>query len=147
MIFFPLGEISALISTFHPASCFYCKFLCIVIGTVQLLSHVWIFAIPWTEAHQASLSFTVSWSSFKFMSIESVMLSNHPLLCCPLLLLSSVFPNIRVFSNNLAFHIRCSMYWNFSFSISPSNEYSGLIPFKIGWFDLPVVEGTLKSLL
>ena len=80
------------------------------------------------------------------MSIESVMLSNHLLLCRPLLLLSSVFANIRVFSNNLAFHIRCSMYWSFSFSISPSNEYSGLIPFKIGWFDLPVVEGTLKSL-
>ena len=105
VIFFPLGEISVLISTFHPASCFDCKFLCIVIGTVQLLSHVWIFAIPWTEAHQASLSFTVSWSSFKFMSIESVMLSNHSLLCCPLLLLSSVFPSTRVFSNESDLHI------------------------------------------
>ena len=90
--FFPLGEFSAFISSFHPSSCFDCKFLSIVIVTVQLLSHVWVFAILWTEAHQASLSFTISWSLFKFMSVESVMLSSHLLLCCPLLLCLQSFP-------------------------------------------------------
>ena len=104
--FFSMGEFSALISTFHPASCYDCKFLSIVIITVQLLSRFWIFAIPWTEAHQASLSFTISWSLFKFMSIESFMLSNHLLLCFPLLFLSSVFPRIRGFSKESALHIK-----------------------------------------
>ena len=90
---------------------------------------------------------TISRSLLKFMSIESVMLSNHISLCCPLLLLPSIFPSIRVFSNELALHIRWPKYWSFSFSISPSNEYSALIPFRIDWFDLFAVQGTLKILL
>ena len=102
--------------------------------------------IPWTAAHQASLSFTISQSLLKFMSIELLMLSNHLILCCPLCLLSSIFPSIRVFSNKLAICIRWPKYWSFSFSISPSYEYSGLISFRINWFDL-TVQGTLKSLL
>ena len=101
---------------------------------------------PWTAAHQAPLSSTIAWSLFKFMSIESVMPSNHLILCCPLLLLPSIFPNIRVFSNELALHIRWLKYWSFNFSISPSNEYSGLISFRMDWFDLFAVQGTLKSL-
>ena len=112
---------------------------------VQLLSHVWLFAIPWTTAHQASLSIANSQSLLKLMSIESVMPSNHLILCHPLLLLPSVFPIIRVFSNELALHIRWPKYW--SFSIGPSNEYSGLISFWIDWFDLLTVQGTLRSIL
>ena len=103
--------------------------------------------IPWTVAHQASLSLTISQSLPKLMSIESVMLSNHLILCHPLLLLSSIFASIQVFSNESAVHIKWPKYWSFSFSISPSNEYSGLISFKIDWFDLLAVQGTLKSLL
>ena len=114
---------------------------------VQLLSRVRLFVIPWTAAHQASLSITNSQSFLKLMSIESAMPSNHLILCSPLLLLPSVFPSIRVFSNESALHIRWPKYWSFSFSISPSNEYSGLISFRIGWFDLLAVQGTLKSLL
>ena len=102
---------------------------------------------PWTATHQASLSITNSWSSLKPMSIESVMPSNHPILCYPLLLLPSIFPSIRVFSNESVLHIRWPKYWSFSFSISPSNEYLGLISFRMGWFDLLAVHGTLKSLL
>ena len=119
------------------------------VAVVQSLSHVWFFAIPWTAAHQASLSFTISWSLLKLMSIESVMSFNHFVFCCPLLLLllPSVFPRTRVFSDELALHIKWPKYWNFSFSISPSNEYSGLISFRIDWFDLLAVQGTLKSLL
>ena len=98
-------------------------------------------------AHQASLSFTISWNLPKLMSIELVMPSNHFIRCCPLLLLPSIFLSIRVFSNELAFYIRWPKYWSFSFSIRPSNEYSGLISFRIDWFDLPAVQGTLKSLL
>ena len=101
---------------------------------------------PWTAAHQASLSFTNSRSLLKLMSITSVMPSNHRILCHPLLLLPSVFPSIRVFSNESVLHIRWPKYWSFSFSISPSNEYSGLISLKIDWFDLFAVQGTLKSL-
>ena len=101
---------------------------------------------PWTAAHQASLSFTISQSVRQLMSIELVMPSNHLVLCCPLPLLPSIFPSIRVFSNELPLHIRWPKYWSFSFSINPSNEYSGLIPFRIDWFDL-AVQGTLKSLL
>ena len=97
--------------------------------------------------HQTSLSFTISWSLLKPMSIELMMLSNHLILCCPLLLLPSVFPSIRVFSSELAFHIRWPKYWIFSFSISPSSEYSELISLRIDWFDLLAVQGTLKSLL
>ena len=100
-----------------------------------------------TPAHQASLSITNSWSLLKIMSIESVMPSNHLILCRPLLLLLSIFPSIRVISKESALHIRWPKYWSFSFSISPSNEYSGLISFKIDWFDLLAVQGTLKSLL
>ena len=101
---------------------------------------------PWTAAHQASLSFTNSRSLLKLMSIASVMPSNHRILCHPLLLLPSVFPSIRVFSNESVLHIRWPKYWSFSFSISPSNEYSGLISLKIDWLDLLAVQGTFKSL-
>ena len=114
---------------------------------VQLLSLVQLFVTPWNAARQASLSFTISWSLLKLMSIELVMPSNHLFLCHSLLLLPSVFSNIRVFSNELALHIRWPNYWSFSFSISPSNEYSGLISFRNDWFDLLAVQGTLKSLL
>ena len=111
------------------------------------LSHVQLFANPWTAALQGSLSFTNSQSLLKLMSIESVMPSNHLILCCPLLLLPSIFPSTRVFSSELVLHIRWPKYWSFSFSISPSNEYSGLISFRIDWLDLLVVQRTLKSLL
>ena len=100
---------------------------------------------PWTAACQASLSFTISWSLLKLMSIESVMPSNHLILCCPLLLLPSIFPSIRVFSSESALHIRWPKYWSFSFSISPSNEYSELISFRIDWFDRLAVHGTQES--
>ena len=112
---------------------------------VQLLSRVRLFETPWTSACQASLSFTIFQSLLKLMSIESVMPSNHLVLYHPLLLLPSVFPSIRVFSNELGIHIWWPKYW--SFSISPSSEYSGLISFKMDWFDLLAVQGTLKSLL
>ena len=116
------------------------------IVVVQLLSHVQLFVTPCTVACQASLAFTISLSLLKFMSIESVMSSNHLILCCPLLLLPLIFPSIRVFSNESALHIRWPKDWNFSFSISPFNEYSGLSSFRIDWFDLLAVPGTLKSL-
>ena len=101
---------------------------------------------PWTAACQASLSITISRSLLKLMSIESVMPSNHFILCCPLLLPTSIFPSIRVFSNESVLHIRWPKYWSFSFSISPSNEYSGLISFRMDWLDLLAAQGTLKSL-
>ena len=104
-------------------------------------------ATPWTAGHQVSLSITNSWSLLKLMSIQSVMPSNHLILCHPLLLLPSIFPSIRVFSNELASRIRCLKYCSFSFSISPSKDYSGLISFRIDWFDLLTVQGTLKNLL
>ena len=106
-----------------------------------------LFATPWTAACQASLSFTISRSLLKCMSVESVMAFDHLIFCHPLLLLLSIFPNIRVFSNESILCIRWPKYWSFSFSISPCNEYSGLISFRINWFDLLVVQGTLKSLL
>ena len=118
-----------------------------LIQSVQLLSSVRLFVTPWTAARQASLSITNSQSSLKLMSIESVMSSNHLILYCPLLLLPLIFPSIGVFSNEWVFCIRWPKYWSFSFSISPSNEYSGLISFMMGWLDLLVVQGTLKSLL
>ena len=105
------------------------------------------FATLWTSACQVSLSFTISKSLLKLLSIESGVPSNHPILCHPFPLLHSIFPIIRVLSNNLALHIRWPKYWSFGFSISPSNEYSGLISFKIDWFDILSVQGTLKSLL
>ena len=118
-----------------------------VLSLVQSLSRVWLFATPWTTAHQASLSITNSQSPSKPMSIELVMPSNHLILCGPLLLLPSIFPSIRVFSSESALCIRWPKYWSFSFNISPSNEYSGLISFRMDWLDLLAVQGTLKSLL
>ena len=120
--------------------------LCYHHCVVQSLSCVWIFAAPWTAARRASLSITNSRSSPKPMSIESVMPSNHLILCHPLLLPPSIFPSIRVFSNESVLHIRWPKYWSFSFSISPANEYSGLISFRMDWLDLLAVQGTLKSL-
>ena len=119
----------------------------LTVVVVQLLRHVWLFVTPWNAAHQGSLSFTISWHLFKFISIESVMLFNHLILNRSLLLLPLIFPSIRVFSDESVLCIRWPKYWNFSFSISPSNEYSGLISFRIDWFDLLVAQGTLKSLL
>ena len=118
-----------------------------LISSVQSLSHVQLFATPRTTAHQASLSITNSRSLLKLMSIQSVLLSNHLILCHLLLLLPSIFPSIRVFSNESVLHIRWPKYLSFSFSISPPNEYSGLISFTIDWFDLLAVQGTLKTLL
>ena len=115
-------------------------------SSVQLLSHVRLFSTPWTAACQTSLSITNSWSLLKLMFIESVMPSNHFILCCPLLLPPSIFPSVRVFSNESVLHIRWPKYWSFSFSIGPSNEYSGLISFRMDWLDL-AVQGTPKSLL
>ena len=115
--------------------------------SLQLLSYVWLFVTPWTAACQAFLSFTISWSLLKLMSIESVMPSNHLILCCPLLLLLSIFPSIRVFSSESSLHIRWPKYWSFHFNISPSNAYLGLISFRMDWFELLAVQGTLKSLL
>ena len=116
-------------------------------SSVQSLSRVQLFAIPWTAASQASLSFTISWSLFKLMSIELVMPSNHIILSHPFLLLPSIFPSIMVFSSESVLHIRWPKYWSFSFSISHSNEYSGQISFRMDWLDLLAVQGTLKSLL
>ena len=118
----------------------------VVVVVFQLLTCVQLFATPWTAARQASLS-TISWSLLRLMSIESAMPSNHLTLCRPLLLLPSVFPSIRVFFSESVLHIRWPKYWSFSFSIGPSNEYSGLFSFRIDWLDLLVVQGTLKSLL
>ena len=115
------------------------------VDVVQLLRHVQLSATQWTAALQASLSSTISWSLLKLISIESVITSNHLILCHSLLLLPSIFPSIRVFSNESALHIRWPKHW--SFSISPSNEYSGLISFRMDWLDLLAIQGTLKSLL
>ena len=117
-----------------------CKF-----SSVQLLRCVRLFATPWTAALQASLSIINSQSLLKLMSIELVMPSNHLILCCPLLLSPSIFPSIRVFSNESALHIRWPKYWSFSFSTSPSNEHPGLISFRMDWLELLVVQGTLNS--
>ena len=117
--------------------------LCLLVAVVQLLNHVQLFVTPWTSVCQASLSFTISGSLLKLMSIESVMPSDHLILCCPLLLLPSVFPSTRVFSNELTPCIRWPKYCRFSFSSNSFNEYSELISFRIDWFDLPEVQGTL----
>ncbi|KAB0337235.1 hypothetical protein FD755_025686 [Muntiacus reevesi] len=117
------------------------------ISSVQSLSHVRLFVTPWTAAHQASLSIINSRSLLKLMSIELVRPSNHLILCHPLLLPPSIFPSLRVFSNESALRIRWPKYWSFSFNISPSSEYSGLISFGMDWLDLLAVQGTLKSLL
>ena len=118
-------------------------FVCRHVGPSEQL----LFVTPRTAAHQASLSFTISWSLHKLMSIESVMPSNHLILCHPLLLLPSILSSIRVFSSEYILYIRWPKYWSFNYSISPSNEYSGLISFRIDWFHLLAVQGTLKSLL
>ena len=125
------------ISLWHRNGSFFC---CLVFSRVRL------FATPWTAAHEASLSFTISWSLLKLMSIESVLPSNHLVLCCPLLL-PSIYPSIKVFSNELALCIMWPKYWSFSFNFHPSREYSGLISFRIDWFDLLAVQGTLKKSL
>ena len=114
---------------------------------VPLLSHVPLSVTPWNGTRQPSLSFTVPWSLLKLISTESVMPSKHLILCCPLFLLPLIFPSIRVFSSESVLCIRWPKYWSFCFSISPSNEYSGLISFRIDWFNIPAVQGTLKSLL
>ena len=126
-----------------------CRYLekSFTLSSVQSFSHVRLFATPWTAAHQASLSLTISWSLLKLMSVESVMSSNHLILCHPLLLLPSIPPSIRVFSNESALRIRWPKYWSFSFNISPSSEHPGLIFFRMDWLDLLAVQGTLKSLL
>ena len=116
-------------------------------SSVQSLSHVWLCVTPWTAARQASLSITNSQRLLKLMSIESMMPSNHIMLCHPLLLPPSIIPSIRVFSNESVLRIRWPKYWSFSFSISPSNEYSGLISFRMDWLDLLAVQGVLKRLL
>ena len=116
-------------------------------SSVQLLSRVWLFVTPWATACQAFLSITNSQSLLTLMPIESVMPSNHLILCCPFLLSPSIFPSIRVFSNESVLCIRWPKYWSFSFSISPSNEYSGLIFIRMDWLDLLAVQGTLESLL
>ena len=132
---------------FSNLDAFYLFFLPFCTGSVQSLSCVQLFATPWIAACQASLSISNSLSLFKLMSIELVMPSNHLILCHPLLLLPSIFPSIRVFLDESALSIRWPKYWSFSFSISPSNEYSGLISFRIDWFDLFAIQGTLRSLL
>ena len=116
-------------------------------SSVQFFSRILLFVTPWTAAHQTCLSITNSWSLLKFMPIESVMPSNHLILCHSPLLLPSIFPSIRGFSNGSALHIRWLRYWSFSFNISPSNEYSGLLSFRVDWLDLLAIQGTLKSLL
>ena len=120
----------------------YCKF-----RSVQSLGRVWLFVTPWTAARQASRSITNSWSLLKLMCIDSVVLSNHLILCHPLFLLPSIFSSIRVFTNESVLCIRWSKYWSFGFRISPSNEYAGLISFRMDWLDLLAVQRTLKSLL
>ena len=118
-----------------------------VVVVVQLLSRVWLFATRWTAAWQPSLSFPIFQGLLKLMSSESVMPSNNLILCHPLLLLPSIFPSIRVFSNESILHTRWPKYWSFSFNISPSNEYPGLVSFRMDWLDLLAVQGTLKSFL
>ena len=124
------------------------KISCIKIYySVQLLSHVRLFATPWIIARQASLSITNSWRSLKLMSVKSVMPSSHLILCCPLLLLPPIPPSIGVFSNESTLRMRWPKYWSFSFSITPSSEHPGLISFRMDWLDLLAVQGTCKSLL
>ena len=126
---------------------FTTKMLSVQFSSLRSLSRVRLFVTPWTAALQASLSITNSWSLLKLMSFESVMPSNHLILCHLLLLPPSIFPSIRVFSNESVLHIRWPKYWSFSFSMSPSNEYSGLISFRMNWLDFLAVQWTLKSLL
>ena len=126
---------------------FHWNIMIVQFSSLQSLSRVWLHVTPWTAARQASISITNSWRPPKPMSIKSVMPSNHLILCHPLLLLPSVSPSIRVFSNESVLHIRWPKYWSFSFNISPFNEHPGLISFRMDWLDLLAVQGTLKSLL
>ena len=135
------------VKNFRPKLSRYTSLQNIQFSSVQLLSHVWLFATPWTEAHQASLSITNSRRLPKFMSIELVMWTNCLILCHPLILLPSIFPSLGVFLNESVLHIRWPKYWSVSFSISPSNEHPGLISFRMDWLDLLEFQGTLKSLL
>ena len=133
---------------YQTRACFFLKLICSVpFSSVQSLSHVQLFETQWTTGRWASLSITSSWSLPKLKSIESVMPSNHLVLCHPFLLVPSIFPKIRVFSNESALCIRWPKDWSFSFNISPSNEHSGLISFRMDWLDLLAVQGTLKSVL
>ena len=127
--------------------CRECRHWLLNTVVAQSLCPAQLFATPWTAACQASLPFTISWSLLKLMSIESVMPSNHLILCCPLLLLPPILPSIRIFSTESVLCMRCPKYWSFSFSISPSNEYSGLISFMMDWLELLAVQGTLNSFL
>ena len=131
----------------NPFSTISTQYSYILFSSVQLLSRVWLFATLWTLAHQTSLSITNSGTPPKPMSIESVIPSNHLMLCHPLLLLPSIFPSTRVLSNESVLHIRWPKYWSFSFNISPSNEHPGLISFRMDWLAILAVQGTLKSLL
>ena len=150
-----LGSLFCFIGLFCPSGCQYYTVLTTVdfnrswyvISSVQSLSRVRLFVTPWIAAHQASLSITISRSSLKLTSIESVMPSSHLILCHPLLLLPPIPPSIRVFSNESTLHMKWPKYWTFSFSISPSNEHPGLISFRMDWLDLVAVQGTLKNLL
>ena len=156
VLFYPLISVWRVVYSFvllikiqisHDFILFINKVKILSVFSVQSLSHVQLFATPWTVACQASLSITNSQSLLKPMSIESVMPSNHLILSCPFLFLPSIFPSIRIFSSESVLHIRWPNYWSFSFSISPPSEYSGLISFRIDWFDLLVVQGAFKSLL
>ena len=138
-------QVKIILLCVHIIFCFPVTHLWAFVIVVQSLSRVQLSVTPWTSAPQASLSFTISWSLFKLMSIESVMPSNHLILCHPLLLLTSIFPSIRGFSDESALHIRWPKYWSFNFSVSPSIGYSGLISFRIDWFHLPAVQWTLKE--
>ena len=140
------SSLSFIISSVSFDSSFHFKAIVRLFSPVQSLSCVWLFVTPWIATRQASLSITNSWSLLKFMSIESVMPSKHLILCHPLLLPPSIFPSIRVFSNESALQVRWLKYWSFRFSISPSNEHSGLISFRMDWLDLLDVQGILKSL-
>ena len=142
-----LCVVSCMVFHFILMTTLWSMYYSVQFSSVQSLSPVWLFVTPWTTACQASLSITNSWSLLKPMSIESVMPSNHLILCRPLLLLPSIFPSIRVFSNESALGIWWPKYWSSSFSISPSNEHPGLISFRMDWLDLLAVQGTLKSLL
>ena len=152
LAFSPLPKIIAYVSIFLDSTLFHLS-ICLVFCQCHTIlvqfshSHVQLFATPWMAIRQASLSITNYCSLLKLMSTESVMSSNHRILCHPLLFLPSIFPSIRVFANESVLHIRWPKYWGFSFSISPSKEYSGLISFRMDWLDLLAVEGTLKSLL
>ena len=145
-VFSSCGASAPSLLSFSPALGMYiCMYICI--SSVQPLSRVQLFATPWTAAHQPSLFITNSWSLLKLMPVEPVMPSNHLILCPPLLLPSSMFPSIRVFSNESVLRIRWPKYWSFSFSIIPSKEIPGLISFRMDWLDLPAAQGTLQSLL